>query len=186
MTEILRLPDDEAAAQYRTDIAGWVSRNGVFYGKDKKAARWAGATHVRCDKCGATTKKKGYTHCDACREAADIARYNAMPRRESREGEWLYSDARDKYYASCEDAADDLLDGETLADLRLIICEPNYVSPLEADYCVDEMPDDTDIDLPAEVQDAMDAFNNAVKGIVLSWSPGKFALEIPATTRVAR
>ena len=30
---------------------------------------------------------------------------------------------------------------------------------------------------PAEVLEAMDAFNETVSGVILSWSPGKFALQ---------
>ena len=66
---------------------------------------------------------------------------------------------------------------QTLADLRLVICEPNYVRQLEPDYCCDELPDDGDV--PDEVAEAMEAFNTAVAGIVLSWSPGKKALALP-------
>ena len=33
--------------------------------------------------------------------------------------------------------------------------------------------------MPDEVAEAMEAFNEAVAGIVLSWSPGKTALALP-------
>jgi hypothetical protein len=33
--------------------------------------------------------------------------------------------------------------------------------------------------VPDEVAEAMEAFNEAVAGIVLSWSPGKTALALP-------
>jgi hypothetical protein len=63
--------------------------------------------------------------------------------------------------------------------MRLVICTPNYVRPLEPDYCSDDLAEDCDV--PNKVEEAMDAFNAAVAGIVLSWSPGKTALELPNT-----
>jgi hypothetical protein len=62
-------------------------------------------------------------------------------------------------------------------DLRLIVCEPNYVREIDNDYFFDELAEDGYI--PGEVEEAMDAFNKAVAGIVLSWSPGSKALKLP-------
>lgn len=67
-------------------------------------------------------------------------------------------------------------ESQSLADLRLVICEPNYVRRLEPDYCCDELAEDGDV--PDEVFEAMKEFNEAVACIVLSWSPGKTALAL--------
>ena len=81
----------------------------------------------------------------------------------------LYSETNEKFYSDESEAEDDLEDGETLADLRLLICKPNHVRQLDYDYCYELSRDDGE--LPSQVNEAIEAFNEAVKGIVLSWSP---------------
>jgi len=167
----------EAAKPHKLD--GWLSRHGRFYG-DEGTARYDGCTHVACKDCSGPTPK-GYLFCDACKEKKDLARYEAKPKA-AWNGEFLYSDAYDQYFADPGEAEDSLEEGQTMADLRLVICKPNYVRPLESDYCIDEMAPDDEGSLPSEVDAAMDAFNKAVAGIVLSWSPGDTAL-LPATPK---
>jgi hypothetical protein len=111
-----------------------------------------------------------------CRDKKDLERFEALPRADWDGMAMLYSEARDKYYAGPDDAEDELEEGETLADMRLVICEPNYVRQIDPDYFVDELPEDGDVH--PEVEAAMDTFNSAVAGIVLSWSPGKVALAL--------
>ena len=179
MSDEIVMPDSEDAAQYRTGIKGWVSRHGIYYGdgpQSEQAARYAGCTHVQCSQCSAPTPKP-YTKCGDCRALAEAARYEAMPRAEWDGKAMLYSEARDQYYSTPDDAAEDLEDDQTLADLRLVICEPNCVRQIKPDYCCDDLPEDGDV--PDEVAEAMEAFNEAVAGIVLSWSPGKTALALP-------
>ncbi|NQD37444.1 hypothetical protein HPT27_10425 [Permianibacter sp. IMCC34836] len=168
--------DDPESATYRTDIKGWVSRDGRFFGDgplNERTARWSGCTHTPCSQCGNPTEKH-YTKCEGCRALAEEERYNAMPRAEWDGQAMLYSVARDCYFHDLDQAEDELEEGEKLTDLMLVICIPNHVRELEPDYCCDEC--DEDGDLPDEVITAMEAFNKAVAGIVLSWSPGKFAL----------
>lgn len=172
------LDTDPIAATYRTDIHGWVSRNGTFHGdgpSGESMARWEGCTHRACERCGKPCKKH-WLKCADCRAVMDRERFAARPRAEWNGSDLLYSDALDEYFTDLSEAQDRLEEGQTLADLMLVICEPNYVTPLESDYCCDDLPEDGD--LPDTVADAMDAFNEAVAGIVLSWSPGKFALKL--------
>ena len=179
MSNEIVMIDSPEAAQYRTDIKGWVSRHGHYFGdgpNSEEIARRDGCTHTACAQCGIPTRK-GHPLCPECRALAWIAQYESMPRAEWDGKAMIYSDARDRYYNSPDDAADDLEDGETMADLRLMICEPNYVRQIDQDFCYDELPEDGDI--PDEVAAAIDEFNRAVSGIVLSWSPGKFALAVP-------
>ena len=180
VSEMIVMRDSLDAAQYRTDLKGWVSRDGFYFGDDERTARYRGCTHVPCDRCGAPTPKV-YKTCQGCRELTLIAKYEAMPR-----GQWdgqamLYSETLDRYYDTPDDAAEDLEDDQTLADLRLVICEPNYVPLIEPDDYCDMLPEDGDV--PDEVAKAMDAFNAAVAGIILSWSPGKTALASPMATQ---
>lgn len=174
MTDKIILRDDPEAATPYT-LTGWKSRNGFVY-TDEMVARYAGCTHVLCSECGTPTEKL-YTKCQGCRDIAASERFEAMP-----EAEWdgvamVFSKTLDRYYSSPEEADDDLEDGQTLADLQLVICKPNYVRRLEGDYCSDDLPEDAE-DVPPEVSAAMEAFNEAVRGIVLSWSPGKTRLKV--------
>jgi hypothetical protein len=181
MSEEIIMFDSPDAATYRTDIKGWVSRNGIFYGENnERTARYSGCTHVACSVCGTPTTKH-YTKCDKCRSMAAIDRYLAMPAAQWDGATMLYSDARDEYYIDLEAVYDSIEEGESIDDLRLIICEPNYARQIEEDYFCDEMTEDGD--LPDEVTDAMEAFNEKVAGVVLSWSPGKTRLDKQESTQ---
>jgi len=178
--------DGPEAAQYRTDIKGWVSRTGNYYGdtpSGERAARYDGCTHVPCRNCSAAIPK-GYTICGNCSARKDAERYAAMPRAEWDGKAMLYSEAMDEFYQDLDAASDDLefiTTLKTLEELRLVICEPVYVRPLDIDYFADDLPEDGD--LPEAVCEAMAAFNVVVRGIVLSWEPGKFALALPPSSR---
>jgi len=172
MTPKIILQDSDEAAQPCT-VSGWRSGNGFFY-TDEASARYAGCTHVLCKSCGKPTEKP-YTLCEDCRAKAEFERYCALPIAEWDGKSMIYSDSRDKYYYDLADAYDDLEEGQDLSELRLLICKPNYVTPLESDYCCDELADDMDV--PSAVEEAMEAFNKAVAGIVLSWSPSDVALK---------
>lgn len=187
-TDKMVLNTDPSAATYRTDIKGWVSRDGIFYGDgpaNERTARWAGCTHVHCESCGKPTEKS-WLKCRECRSVSDRKAYDAKPKAQWDGKSMLYSELLDEYYSDLETAEDRLRDDQTLEDLMLMICEPNHVRPLDDDYCSDELPDDDhgDSTLPDAVAEAMEAFNKAVAGIVLSWSPGKFALQLPAVDLV--
>lgn len=182
-TDKIILPDSPEAATYETGIQGWVSRDRKFYGDGKTAeeiARWAGCTHVPCGQCGTPTPK-GRTRCDTCRRQAEIERYEAMPRAEWDGKAMLFSDANNQYYADLEEAEDSLGDGDTLADLRLVICQPVGVRRLDISDVLDGLgPDDAEIpmDVAAAIEEAVDTYNAAVAGFVLSWEPGKTALQL--------
>lgn len=181
--ENIILPDSPLAAE-RKSVTGWVSRDGYFYGdgpSNERTARYAGSTHSQCSDCGAICQKV-YTKCEACRDKAALARFLAMPRAPWDGEQMVYSEARDRYYNEPDDAEEELEEGETLEDLRLILCAPNRARPLDEDYFVDAMPDDGDYyTLPAALRDAIDAFNKvAAECPPLSWRPGKTALLIDA------
>lgn len=169
--------DSPEAASMRT-VTGWVSRHGRFCGDDERMARYDGCTHVPCSKCGAPTEKSRTT-CSDCRAQKENDAYEAMPRKEWDGVSMLYSQKNDRYYQDLSAAEDDLDEGETLANLQLVICEPNYGQRIDADYFCDET--DEDGELPDSLYEAMDVFNSAIREAgVLSWSPGKFALDVVA------
>lgn len=170
------LPEDPRAAEYRTETrTGWFSRHGQFFCENEQRARYHGATHLRCS-CGATMPRD-WTLCDDCRKAVDLDLYAKSERRPWDGKSWLYSCARDRYYESPDHADDDLDEGETLADLRLLICDPQYAQLDDEDF-ENIIPDDS-YGIPDELSAAIDAFNAAMKDVVISWLPGEFALELP-------
>lgn len=166
--------DSPEAASIRT-VTGWVSRTGQWWGDDERAARYGGCTHRPCEKCGQPAERM-YSACEACREKSAAERFAAMPRKPWDGSAMLHSEATGRYYSDPADAYDDLDEGQSLEELGLVICEPNTVT-LESDHWSDLFPDDAD-DTPEWLQDAIDVFNETVRGKVLSWSPGKFRLLI--------
>ena len=62
-------PESTEAATFMK-VEGWVSRDGRFYGKDERTARWGGATHIYCRECGEPCPKN-WLVCEACREKKD-------------------------------------------------------------------------------------------------------------------
>jgi len=71
--------NSDQAAQFRTNLSGWVSRNGRYFGNDERAARYDGCTHTICEDCG-NPVDRGYLICQECREKRDKSKYDAMPK----------------------------------------------------------------------------------------------------------
>jgi hypothetical protein len=182
-TEVI-LPSDPRAAHYVTDIKGWVSRDGRFYGDDERLARWAGSTHNACEACEAVTERP-YTKCPACRAK------NAADRHAKREMKpwdgvgFIYSDALGKYFADADDLDDYLADDDALGldELRLLHCEPIFAAEIDpGEHYHDSLPDDSE-DVPAWLDEAFDALNETIRkhrqvSDALSWVPGKIAVDI--------
>ena len=171
MTEIIMYDSPEAAKPHT--MSGWLSRNGYFY-SDEYVARYNGCTHRPCLECGEPAEKHN-CHCKACRNKLDIKRHKARKRKPWDGKAMIYSEALDRYYSDPADALEDA-EEEGIDEPMLRICEPEYARPIENDYFQDQLPEDED-DLPCEVVEAMDAFNAAIKGVILSWVPGGFALD---------
>ena len=173
--EPIVLPDSKLAAR-RLWVLGWVSRHGHFYADNERAARWAGCTHTICESCKEPHPKGGWTICSSCREKRDREQYAQRERRPYESG-MVYSEAYDQYFDDLDSAIEFAYDeGIEVKDLRLVLCKPNYVRPLESDYCEYEL--DNEGELPEVVVDAMNAFNEAVKGVVMSWSPTEYAVNL--------
>lgn len=175
MTEQIIFSDSPEAASLRT-VTGWVSRNGIYYGNDEQMARYDGCTHRACNTCGAPTEKP-WKECSECRHKMKVEAFKAMPRAPWDGVCMVYSDARDEYYNSPADAAEDLEEGQALEDLRLILCEPVRGRHIDEDHFSDQLPEDSE--LPDELVRAIVAFNKAVDAApMLSWAPGKVALDV--------
>jgi hypothetical protein len=176
MSEII-LSESPEAAKLET-VTGWVSRRGFFYGKDERLARYDGSTHRPCSECGELIEKNGY--CRPCHAKKEIAKFEAMPRKKWDGVGMLYSDAEDRYFYGMDDV-DDYCDSEEVKPeaLRLIICEPTYAGEVDAaEFYENDLPEEGDV--PRELQEAFDELNEFIREskIILSWHPGKFALDL--------
>lgn len=83
----------------------------------------------------------------------------------------IYSDANNKFYNNILECEQDLDENQNLLSLRLMATSPQYIRPLDESYCDDIMPEDGYYELPDEILKAMDEFNKAVDGIIVSWYP---------------
>lgn len=176
MTEEIIMFNSKEAAQFKTNLSGWVSRDGIYYGANERLARYVGCTHRPCEDCGEPIEKSWFI-CQKCREKKDIQRYKAMPKEIWNEEGGIYSDPHNKFFWSWNEVEDYCHDNEIKEeDLRLVICEPQYPRLIEEDYFCDELADDGDDELPSEIVKAMEAFNRVLKqSAPLSWCPGNRA-----------
>ncbi len=175
--KVIMFNSDEAA-HYQTNLSGWVSSNGHYWGEDERAARYDGCTHRACEDCGEPTEK-GWLVCNKCREIRDENRYQAMPKEVWNGKGMLYSDFADKYFQDWGEIDGYCEDEEiTMDKLRLIICEPQYLSLLDkGDYGCDSLAEDGE--LPDNVIQAIDDFNKVIKATgAVSWIPSKKAVLI--------
>jgi hypothetical protein len=168
-TNKIILDTDPDSAEQVT-ITLWKSANGNFYLKEKDA-RYDGCTHRTCNECGATVPKT-YTLCDKCRDKQDIDVYNKREKIVWDGKTPIYSQTLGKYIINDDELSDHLEE-----ELMLLSCDPVYLSQIPDDYWIDDL--DEDQDLPKEIQDALNVFNNVIKGHgPVSWTPGKYAVTL--------
>lgn len=187
MTEkLVVLYDAPEAASIKT-VTGWVARTGEYWGDNEHMARWCGSTHKRCETegCAAIVERNSFTICDDCRQKKALAKFEAKPKVAWNGTGMLFSDACDEYFSDLEEAQDFAEDRElSLADLRLVICDPNHLRPIYEDLWCDDMAEDGE--LPDEVTAALEALNRAIENAgPVSWHPGKFALDLSTITQAS-
>ncbi len=173
------LPDDPRAAEFKT-ITGWVSRSGQFWKNDERMARYDGSTHSRCQTCGETCSKSSL-YCDKHLRERELEKYAARPVKSWDDTCMLYSETLDRYFSEPAEVIDWLRDedsGASPADLRLVLCDPEYPdAPDPANYYCDKLPESGDV--PDEVAEAFEVLARTLKKCgPMSWFPGEFALDI--------
>lgn len=183
-TDKIILPDSPEAASYQT-VQGWVSRHGLFFGKDEEIARCHGATHVKCKTCGEPTHETGYMTCASCREKARAERYGKRERKPWNGETMVYSEMADKFFQNryeAEEYCDDCngTDEEysmSLEDLQLVHCEPEFTQEIDP-YEHYEI-DDEERYLPKEIKEAFEKLNKVIRSCKepICWYPGEFAVE---------
>lgn len=174
------LYDSDDAAKYVTNVEGWVSRGGRFYGKDEHLARYDGCTHVKCKRCDNIIQKPRYM-CNSCLEKVSVEQYNKKQQKEWDFETPLYSLKWDKFFFDYGEVYDFLEEERTtFEEARMVLCEPVSLRYVEPDYWSDQLPEDGD--LPDELLDAIDELNNTIDYIngnegFSSWEPSNFAWE---------
>ena len=170
------LESDPDIITYKTDISGWVSSTGKFYGNNKDMAIYDSITHKKCE-CG-NLMEKYYTACFECRHKVDVERYNNLPFKEWDGTGLVYSRLADKYFYDGSEIEGYCNDEDiTPEDLQLVLTDPCYIPELTGEQWDDLLPEDIDR-FPKAVEEAMRAFNKAVKGIVISYFPAKIRTSI--------
>lgn len=158
--------DADEAAQLKT-VDGWVSRNGRYYGADERAARYDGCTHRMCGACGQVVIPKNRINCDACQ--ANV-RHGIYLKKELVEwdGETpLFLHDGDEFFHGSDDILYYCEDNECVPeDLQFVLAMPEYACLREDHFC-DIIAEDGP---PTWLEIAIDAFNRAADGQVVSWT----------------
>lgn len=176
--------DSPEAATYRTDIKGWVSRDGRYYGDDERGARWGGCTHTTCQ-CGAVLDKHSFTKCHSCRAKEETEKYYTLPMVEWDGETPLCTWGDDKFFFSDSEVYDWMADqkadnGGERPEVQLILCEPSKLRLLDEEYWCDDIHEDGE--LPSEVLEKMAELNEAIRNAktVTWWNSGKVRVDVDA------
>lgn len=70
--------DSNEAATFKTGLEGWVSGDGIYFGKDERTARYSGCTHRICATC-ANVIDKHRTYCRSCEESRRAEKWAKLP-----------------------------------------------------------------------------------------------------------
>jgi hypothetical protein len=173
------IPYDSPEAASIQTVTGWVSRDGFFYGKEERSARYSGCTHRPCDECGELTEKS-WTKCRSCIAKAELERFARLERASWDGEQMLYSEAHDRYFSNPDEvreyAEEEDEDGGKLdiTAMRIVLCKPQRLHRVDTSYWEDALPED--VDLPGDVEAALELLNEAISEAgPVSWLPGNKA-----------
>ena len=177
MSKTVLFTDDEAA--HLVTVTGWVSRDGRFFGKDERTARYAGCTHMVCE-CGEPFVK-GFIHCPACREKREAERFAKLERKPWDGETPMVLFGTDTYFFSWDDVEEYAEDHEVaISSLRLILCEPVGLPQFDtSDLLCDYLGEDQEA--PEDVDAAVQALNAVLRARGhFCWTEGKVAVDMGA------
>ncbi len=175
MSDKVILYDSDDAAVYRTDIKGWVSHDGLYFGENEDGARRHSLTHVECENCHELKVRDYSRFYDACARISLINKWNDMLKRvwDGDTPVFVFvspEQTDDDSFTIPEwfDSGDDLCDyvydhGIDPSALMLVHSTPMSVPAITSDIFEGYTPDDWDDRmLPDSVTEAMDALNAAI------------------------
>jgi hypothetical protein len=166
--KVIMYDSPEAAKKVTMEL--WQASDGRL-SVTEDTARNNGCTHKLCE-CGGLMQRY-QSKCDNCHRKDRRERFNALPFREWDFKEPLCDWDGDKYFFNEEEIIDHLEEND-ITEIDLLICDPNHWTTVDSDYWADNMPEDSDGELPKEMQKALDALNAIIKALPpQSYSPGK-------------
>lgn len=179
MTEEKILLYDDPSLVEKKQTTVWAAPGAKQGYSDEHTARWVACTHKRCE-CG-NIHEKNWTRCGACQNKLDKERYDNLLFQGWDGKTPVYSNALDKYFFDADEIDEYVADEEIGPDveLRLVICEPVYLSHIDEDNWVDDLPEEWTIeDVSAELSEMIVAVNKKIAELPpASWRPGKIRTE---------
>lgn len=188
------LDTDEEAARFTTNLSGWISRHGRFFGDDETCARIDGATHKKCKQCEQLIVKTiSYNYgmsyfqselCHVCkhkeseeREKKRYDSYEIIPFKE-----WpIYSQTYSKYFFDADELIDFIQGLSLLINfkkmindpyiLKLLKCEPIFLWEIFPEDIYADILCEQGIGVPEEIKDAFKTLNIRIREcqIPISW-----------------
>jgi hypothetical protein len=178
MEEKIILDTTDESAKFVTNISGWVSRLGNFYGNDERLARWNGCTHTTCE-CGKIIERDRIK-CFNCRKKASDEKFQSLHKQEWDEKTPITLFDGDEYFFDRESLENYCEEYKlNINELQLVLCKPIYVSELDPNdiYC-DDLSEDTYIeDIDSGLAEKFRELNKYIKDnkIIISWYPTDIA-----------
>lgn len=166
---------DEAAKL--TTVTGWVDRHGRFFGNDEQSARYCGATHLSCKKCG-TVHDKNKGICDKCYELEMLAMWCTLEKCPWDGTTPVMLHTSDEFFFDAESFLNWCADNEEEPEgVHLVHCKPQHLRTIDEDHFADELPEDGE--LPQAIAEALAALNTAIRAHTepVSWWADNVAVD---------
>jgi hypothetical protein len=179
MKKEIVLDTDPNLCEYKTNVKGWVGKDGRFYGNNKEQAIHCNSTHKKCEK--GHVYIRNYINCPDCQSQTIAERYFKLDfvQWDGKTPLALYDD--DKYFFDEEDIQDYADENEVRTEeLMLVICTPEYLPEVGEDYFEEAIPADWELeDTNPEVYQKLKELNEVIsKAKASCWYPGKFRTTI--------
>lgn len=139
----------DADVKYLTDIKGWISSDGRYWGDNEHMARYCSCTHDICATEGCeNTVNKSYRICAECADKRDQLKWEESEKREvSPYDNMYYSQRNDRYFQEWEDVEEYCEENELLPeDLLLYHCERETSPQLDIEILYEDItPEDLEL-----------------------------------------
>lgn len=174
--KIIMYDSDEAAQYGERTIRGWFDRHNQYFAGNEHLARYSGATHKKCDKCGEITRVNGY-----CKTCHIKKREEVFAKAEVIDWDgkcMVYSETLDEYYSEPILAVEDGDEhGIKPSELMLYECERLGLAELDSDQWYEELAEGDDV--IDEIQGLVEKFNaGLVKLETNTWYPTSRAINV--------
>ena len=175
--KIILYSSDEAAK--RATVTGWVSRGGLFFGDNEHSARWQGATHMSCKKCG-TVHDKNKGMCDPCRSLQIAAAWDKLEKRPWDGTTPVTVHDGDEFFMSAEEFIEWCAENEVEPEgVHLVHCKPQGLRELDDGHFAEYERLPEDFKVPPEIAKAIEDLNAAIRAHTepVSWWADNVAVD---------